>query len=158
MKEAIGTSMVFNLAIIFIGVMIALLVGVSAYSKGFKIRNRILNRIEEYSGYTQTSGDRSAKEVIEEDLKDLGYRITKINNCKPIVKQRKNGEQYVVKLLTDSSSNAYNYCVYEYTTSKGVYYGVTVFIAIDIPIIGDTIHIPLYGETDIIYDKRMVEG
>ena len=115
MKEAIGTSMVFNLAIIFIGVMIALLVGVSAYSKGFKIRNRILNRIEEYSGYTQTSGDRSAKEVIEEDLKDLGYRITKINNCKPILKQRKNGEQYVVKLLTDSSSNAYNYCVYEYS-------------------------------------------
>ena len=43
MKEAIGTSMVFNLIMVFTGVFIAILVGSIAYSKSFKIRNRIIN-------------------------------------------------------------------------------------------------------------------
>ena len=42
MKEAIGTSMVFNLIMVFTGVFIAILVGSIAYSKSFKIRNRII--------------------------------------------------------------------------------------------------------------------
>ena len=35
MKEAIGTSMVFNIILIFLGVFIALYVGSISYSKGF---------------------------------------------------------------------------------------------------------------------------
>ncbi len=152
MKEALGNSMVYNLILVFIGVMIAILVGVSAYTKGFKIRNRIINRIEEFDGYNTT-----AKNIIEGDLHDLGYKITSGNSCKEIVKNDEYGEN-TVELLTDSTSNVYNYCVYEYSVDRGTYYGVTVFITIDIPLIGDRINIPLYGETKVIYDRGMVEG
>lgn len=147
MKEAIGTSMVFNLMMIFIGVMIALLIGSVSYSKGFKVRNRIMDRIEENNGFNEP-----AENAIYEDLKALGYRITQGNNC-----EDKTGIN--VELLTqDNFSNEYNYCVYEYTTNKGKYYGVTVFITVDIPLIGNYINIPLYGETEIIFEKGRVNG
>ena len=70
MKEAIGTSMVFNLIMVFTGVFIAILVGSIAYSKSFKIRNRIINIVEKYYGYTD-----EARMEIEENLSTIGYRI-----------------------------------------------------------------------------------
>ena len=45
MKEAIGTSMVFNLIMIFLGIFIILYVSSIAYSKGFKVRNRLIDII-----------------------------------------------------------------------------------------------------------------
>jgi len=148
MKEAIGTSLVFNLMMIFIGVLIVILVSSISYSKAFKIRNRILDRIQEYEGYNIESGVVAA---IENDLKDIGYRITDQVECKD-----RNG----VKSLTDSYAGGYDYCVYEYSdnTNKGKYYGVTVFINFDIPLVRNYIKIPVYGETRIIFDKGLVEG
>jgi len=145
MKEAIGTSLVFNLMMIFVGVIIVILVSSISYTKGFKIRNRIIDRIEEYNGY---SADSTVASVIEEDLKAIGYRIVEQSMCKE--------KENAVKLTRDY--NEYNYCVYEYSTSKGNYYGVTVFISFDVPLIGDYINIPIYGETRVIYDKGTVEN
>lgn len=144
MKEAIGTSLVFNLMMIFVGVMIVILVSSIAYTKGFKIRNRIIDRIEEHDGYASTE----VKDAIANDLKAIGYKIVERSNC--AVKDD-------ATLLT-SEFNDYNYCVYEYNTSRGNYYGVTVFISVDIPLIGDYINIPIYGETRIIYDKGTVKN
>lgn len=55
MKEAIGTSYVFNLIILFVSVFIILYVGALAYSKGFKVKNRIINIVETNGGYNETS-------------------------------------------------------------------------------------------------------
>ncbi len=151
MKEAIGTSMVFNLIIIFVGVMIALLFGYISYSKGFKIRNRILDRMEEYKVYNN-----DAKDAIAGDLKAMGYQTSTSGKCKIVTKRSKN-TNYIVSPMTDST-NPYDYCVYQYRTTKGVYYGVTVYITLNFPIVNSIVRIPLYGETKIIYDKGMVEG
>ena len=43
-------------------------------------------------------------------------------------------------------------------TSKGEYYGVTVYVHFDIPIVGYFLNFPLYGETRILFDKNEVEG
>jgi len=146
MKEAIGTSMVFNLMMIFVGVFIIILIGSISYSKGFKIRNRIIDRIEEYQGFN--NGD--VKTAIENDLKAIGYKIVEKQNC------AHNGVSEEQILTT--SYNDYNYCVYEFKTSKGNYYGVKVFISFEFPLIGSYINIPLYGETRIIYEKEEVTG
>ena len=143
MKEAIGTSMVFNLILIFTGVFIALLIGSLAYSKGFKVRNRIIDIIEQHDGYTENS-----KIDINENLAAIGYKIVGLNDrCKS-----HNGTSAL------TNDGPYDYCVYEYQTSKGKYYGVTVYIHFDFPIVGDFINIPLYGETRILFDKNEVEG
>lgn len=140
MKEAIGASFIFNLVMIFVGVMIALLVGSLAYSKGFKVRNRIIDIVQKYEGYTE-----EAREEINNNLKDIGYRIAG-KECK-----ERGG-------MTPEPERDYNYCIYRYETTKGPYYGVTVFIHIDIPIIGDWVEIPLYGETRILFEKDKVTG
>jgi len=143
MKEAIGTSLVFNLMMIFVGVLIIILISSIAFSKGFKIRNRIIDRIEEHNGYVLNS---DVENMINEDLKNAGYRIVGNVDCK----ERKEKES-----LTREHNN-YNYCVYEYDTSRGKYYGVTVFLSIEVPLIRNPINIPIYGETRILYDKGTV--
>lgn len=143
MREALGSSMLFNLIMIFTAVFIALLIGSLAYSKGFKVRNRIIDIIEKYDGYTQ-----EAIEEIDENLAAIGYRIVGDDNrCGP-----HNGTEAI------ATSSSYDYCVYQYMTSKGEYYGVTVYIHFDIPIVGYFLNFPLYGETRILFDKNEVEG
>lgn len=141
MKEAIGTSYVFSLIITFVGILIAIYVGSIAYSKGFKIRNKIIDIIELHEGY-----DYNTIDEIDANLASIGYRVT----------DRKCTERSGATLM--NSDSAYNYCVYEYNVKKGVYYGVTVFIHFDIPLIGDFFEIPLYGETRLTYiGKDVIE-
>lgn len=143
MKEAIGSSFVLDLIIVFTGIFIALYVGSLSYTKGFKVRNRIIDIIEQHEGYTN-----DAKNEITSDLKKIGYRVVDNVSCK----NRNNAT------LISSRYNTHNYCVYEYTEKNGKYYGVTVFIHIDIPIIGKFINIPLYSETRTILEKSEVRG
>lgn len=142
MKEAMGTTMVFNLIIIFVSVFIVLLVGSLAYSKGFKVRNKIIDIIERNDGYNTT-----AKSQIDENLSNIGYYLMLNKTC-----DSHNGTQPL------PNNSSYRYCIYEYNTSKGKYYGVKVFIHFDFPIISGFIEIPLYGETRILFEKSEVEG
>ena len=143
MKEAIGTSLVFNLMMIFVGVLIVILISSIAFSKGFKIRNRVIDRIEENYGYTDV-----AVETINEDFRSVGYKIVGNVSCRT----RKGQES-----LTNEH-DSYNYCVYKYGTSKGSYYGVTVFLSVEIPLINRPINIPIYGETRVLYNKFEVDN
>ena len=142
MKEAMGTTMVFNLIIIFTSIFIILLVGSLAYSKGFKVRNKIIDLIELNRGFND-----EAKIQINESMSNIGYYLAINKSC-----DEKNGNQPL------DNNSPYRYCIYEYDTSKGKYYGVMVFIHFDLPIIGDFIELPLYGETRILFDKNEVEG
>lgn len=141
MKEALGTSMVFNLVMIFVGVFIALLVGSIAYSKGFKVRNRIIDIVEKYEGYTTKASDE-----IDENLRAIGYPISS-----------KSCPSYNGTAPMDIES-AYRYCLYNYKTNKGDYYGVIVFIRFDFPLIGEFLEFGVYGETRIVFDKGEVTG
>lgn len=150
MKEAIGTSMVFNLMMIFVGVLIVILISSISFSKAFKIRNRIIDRLEENNGYNTAS-----VELINNDLRAIGYQVVPDVKCASKT-YNWNGEE--VDALVSDLSDTYQYCVYQYNTDRGSYYGVTVFIRFDIPLIGDYVKIPVYGESRIIYDKGMVKN
>ena len=145
MKEAIGNTMVFNLMMIFIVMMFIILLGSVTYSKGFKIRNRIIDRIEQYHGYDPNGAVVTA---INEDLKAVGYRIVANQNCH---------DRPDASAVLTSEYNAYNYCVYQYDTNRGTYYGVKVYVYIDFPFIGKFASLPLYGESEIVYQKGTVE-
>lgn len=150
MKEAIGTSFVFNLMMIFIGVLIAMFVGSLAYTKGFKVRNKIIDIIEKYEKYD--INDSTQIDEINDSLSSIGYQVRGDNTSK--CKARGNANQVAETI----PNNDYEYCVYEYNTSRGKYYGVTVFIHVDIPLIGGLIDIPLYGESRLVYSKDLIEG
>jgi len=125
--------------------MIALLVGSIAYSKCFKIRNRMIDIIEKHNGYTET-----AKLEIEENLSSIGYRIVD----KPCPTQVRSKEAVENMQLMEPQSD-YHFCVYQRGTNRGNYYGVLVYMHFDIPIIGDWFEIPIYGETKTIYSENL---
>lgn len=161
MKESIGSAFVLNIIIVFVAIFISLYVGSLAYTKNFKVRNRIIDIIEKHGGYTH-----EAQEEIAENLRAIGYNVVDNVNCKNRSKS--------INLRQETN---YNYCVYEYGScvtcnsqtgecvsnsgcdnDRGTYYGVTVFMHFDIPLVGGFFNIPIYGETRIIYDKDKVSG
>lgn len=136
MREAIGSSLLFNLVITFVIVMIAFLISSLAYSKAFKVKNRIINIIEKNEGF-----DNSLSSEINNELSNMGYRVSKNHNCKKIDN---------IELV--STGNSYEYCIYEKKTTNGSYYKVVTYMYFDIPIIGSLLHFPVSGETKVFYD------
>lgn len=140
MREAIANSYVFNIILIFVGIIIVILIGSLSYSKAFKVKTKVINIIEKHQEYN----DGVVRSEIDEFLKNTGYHVTSAVNswtCPNV-----NG----VKAINTIKN--YDYCIYRFNTVKGPYYRVTVFISFDIPIISSYLRIPMTGETRIFYE------
>jgi len=153
MREAIGNTFIVNLLLVFIAVLSALLIGSIAYSKAYKVKNRIVFTIEKYGAWDITArggGSNIVRNEIETALKDVGYHLNvKLGrgvSCRP-----KSGGS--IKYGNDYDTT-YHYCVYEYQleNGKGRYYGVTTFMHFDVPLLGTYLQFPVYGETKPLYD------
>lgn len=150
MREAIGSSLLFNLIIFFVIIMLAFLVGSLAYSKAFKVKNIIINTIEKHQGYDSTSGSVFQNEL-NQALSNAGYRVGSGMDCDTISDE--------VELVNDAAT--YDYCVYRVATyedgsdSASYYYKVITYMYFDIPIINQLFRIPVSGETKIIKDYNM---
>lgn len=147
MREAIGNSFVFNLVIIFIIIVALILVGSLSYTKAFKVKNKLINAIEETKGFNGTTVTN-----IEESLSKIGYRINTSNKSCPASKSSNCEVAKISKIDTTGFKSDYRYCVYSCKTSRGVYYRVTSFMYFDIPIINDMLEFPITGETKTFYD------
>ena len=134
MRESIANSYIFNLIIIFIGILIVILVGSLSYSKAFKIKTRMIEIIEKYETYN--NGNIATE--INNLLNQAGYKVNR-------------GARKGCPSLNDEASinnpSNYRYCVYRFDDSRGYYYSVMVFISFEFPIIGDVIEFPLTGQT-----------
>ena len=137
MRESIGHALLLFLIVTFIGVIGLVFAESINYSKAYKLKNRIVNIIEEHGGYTT-----SAQEEINEILSDVGYQVNRGNpKC-----QRRSGAIDVYP--TAFRKGGFNYCVVKYDDSKGrEYYGVTTFMKFDFPFVGGFMEFPVYGET-----------
>lgn len=134
MRESIANSYIFNLVIIFIGILIVLLVGSLSYSKTFKIKTRMIEIIEKYETYNNGT----VRTEINNVLSQAGYKVTRgARKACPSL----NGE-YAINTLGN-----YRYCIYMFSDVRGYYYTVTVFISFEFPIIGDVVEFPLTGQT-----------
>lgn len=141
MKEAIGNSAIFTFAIIFISIVMMVFLSSLNYSKAFKIKNRIVGIIENYeSGYIRENRN-EIDEEIEAFLRDAGYRVNAENNSCPT----RNGKKAL------NSTYNYRYCIYEYNSTRGKYYGVITYMYFDIPLISDLLQFEVYGETKVFY-------
>lgn len=147
MKEAIGNALIFGIVITFIGIFILLFATSSSYTKAFKVKNKIVEILEKYDdilgvNVVDATGLSSAvEEEINSVLSESGYRISIHPNTCP----SRNGVDPINKKITSN----YEYCIYQYSTVKGTYYGVTAYIYYQIPVIGTELRFPVYGETKI---------
>ncbi len=162
MNEALGNALLFKLAIGFILILSAIFLGSFAYSKAFKVNNRIIEEIEkngETSG-RQTTTLANALSAYNNDVaaeierwlvsgdnnRGIGYRVS---SGKAHCNYDKPGA-----VLMDGINNNYEYCVYQINTchadgSKercGVYYHVITYMYVDFPLL-ELFLIPVHGET-----------
>lgn len=150
MKKSLSGVMLFNIIIIFLITVFALLSATLSYAKTYKVNTRMVSAIEKYEGYNT-----QALAEINRYLGNLGYISGGKKDCAAIKKL--NGK---VGTLVTNPKASYYYCVYRfdnYTESlpseSGKYYSyaVVTYISIDLPIVNN-FKIPITAKTNRIYD------
>jgi len=137
MREATGNALLTMIVAATIAIILTFFVGTLSYSKSYKIKNYIIDQIEDNKGW-----DSSLEKDIDEHLKDVGYNVRGNLNCNSSKNLPKNGW---CKSIYQASS--YNYCVYECLNGSYTYYTVLTFMKFEFPVISESIKINVYGST-----------
>ena len=150
MKEAIGNSFLMTLAIVFSFLIMSLIIGIMAYTKAYKVKNKIIGVVEKYNGYTSETED-----DIYQDLREMGYHINSGNRECPRYDTEMDEYDYSerVKLVHDIKPGRYEYCLYQISTSRGYYYHAIVFTHFDVPVIGQWLVFNVKGDSQVIYNN-----
>lgn len=148
MKDAVGGSSLLNIVVIFTSLVILFFAGIMAYSKAYKIKNRIIEVIEKHEKY-----DDAVQGTLEEDLRRAGYIVATSQQV-----EAKCGDSSVNK-----NTSTYLYCVKEKSCDGSRdesgnctgqrHYEVTTYIHFDFPIIGDRLTFAVKGETKMLGKK-----
>ena len=132
MKQGIGFSVTINIIAIFLIVIFAFLTASLNYYKAYKVNTLISASIEKYEGYNDL-----AKTEIEKNLDSLGY-------VKSGVKCENNN--------MNNNYKKYSYCVYKLgETDRKFKVKVVTFITFNIPIVNQTLNLPVKSHTQSIY-------
>ena len=143
MREAVGTTWIFQLVIVFILIFAAYLALTINYSKAFKVKDEALTIIEKYEGISS-----EAIRTVNNYLISSAYRET--GSCP-------SGYRGIKDLnstsLTDVTPNGkYYWCVYKitgYNTTypKKSYYKVRMFFKFNLPVLGNMAVYNVDGQT-----------
>lgn len=131
MREAVGNTFIIGIIITFVIVFIILFATSTSYTKAYKVKNRIIDIIEENNGLSP-----AVYREIDDFLGGIGYRVNESNRACP-----------------DGGTNpstSYRYCISTKPTNKGVYYVVTAYMYFDVPILSTLLEMPVQGETKIL--------
>ena len=142
MKAAIGNTLLMGIIVTFLSVVLLILISSIAYTKAFRVKNRIIDEIEKVEIY-----DSNVDNALNTIFREIGYKANSLmNNSSCDNYEPEDGE-----LL--NSTSAYHYCIFKMNSSKqnGYYYKVVAFAYLDFPLI-NAIQIPVYGETKIFYN------
>lgn len=162
MRESIGGSWLLGFVVLFIVLFSSYLAISINYSKAFKVKNKIINIIEQSEGFTPYAGglnlnsvsteelknDESTEAAVVIALKEMGYYTTTIFPCNDKQSDPNQSDP------NQKESSAGGYCLKKIHGREGNYYKITTFIKFDLPLINLSIKIPITGETkSIYYDK-----
>ncbi|MBP3460825.1 MAG: hypothetical protein J6K21_00245 [Bacilli bacterium] len=137
MREATGNALLVGMVTSMIAVIMIFFVGSLSYSKSYRIKNYIINSIEEKGEWND-----SMSNEIDDYLKNVGYNVRKGENKCPDVKSNTNN-----CLLLTTSNSGYDYCVYGCNDGSYKYYKVITFMKFEFPIISETLKFKVQGET-----------
>ena len=161
MRESIGGAWLLGIAVTIISLFTAYLAFSVNYSKAFKVKDGIVERIEKYEGFSETNtrSGRSSSNVVDEiqDFLNMisyntqGKCTEAIGVAKPFYAN--NGTTH----LKDNRSMKSTYCIERVTKAgtngdySSAYYKVTVFYGFDLGFIDLNSVFFLSGETKNIY-------
>lgn len=151
MKDAMGGTWLTGLVILFLALFACFLAYSISYTKAFRTKNEIINIIEKNEGFTMSPNSARLHdlnlEALKEDtttegkafafIKGLGYDYDTAENAGC-------GE--------DGTMQNGGYCLKKFCPTDGkIYYKVTTFIALTIPIFNVTVKLPISGETKTMF-------
>lgn len=141
MKAAVGGSLLLNLVVVFVSIVILFFVGIIAYSKAYKVKNRIIEVIERYETF-----DANGINELKTELLRAGYKTATPDQIKA-----KCGENSLSYNSDPQNSAGFLYCVYDKNNSTlGKAYEVVTYVRFDFPVIGDILTFPVRGETKVL--------
>lgn len=140
MKEATGSTFMIYVLIIFLAVYITFVAVALNYAKAFRVKNSVIDIIEQNEGIDEFNDEYTKGDVInliENRLKDYSYNV---------------------KLSSETINKYSDYVCYDlgYCISKKnnnldkEYYKVVTFVDLSIPFMNFNITIPINGETRVI--------
>ena len=142
MRDAVGSTWVFSMVILFTLIFAGFLVLVLDYSRAYKIKNEMTTIVEKYEGFS--SGDNGSIKIINNFLINNGYK--NVGSCA-------DGEYGVLLSSNDNkaveahSGVKYNYCFERVKESK-CYFKIRVFYPFELPVLGTIKNITITGQTN----------
>ena len=145
MRDAFGGAFMLKLFLFFIIIYICIMAGAISYTKAFRVKNGIINIIEQNS--FGGSSDTITTEKISDYLQGVNYNYE---------------EEQLRVYCTDMQDNDVPYifvngaCIVPHYSDVDngqgdVYYEVATFVHIELPFFGININVPVHGESKIIY-------
>lgn len=148
MKESVGYTVTLNIVITFIIIVFAFLSAALIYFKSNKVSNVITETIEKYEGYNSF-----AQNEIDTKLTSLGYNKKPVNCTKYYNKIGQKERSKCSASLTDGSDG---YCVFVCREKQKdewyYYYKISTNMMINVPIINNLLDIPIFSNTNRLYD------
>ena len=118
MREAVGGTLLLKIVLVFLVVYIGFMAIILNYGKTFRIKNKLINFIEQSEGLAKV-------EDLENEAKRLSYNLS-----------------------SAGSDDWLRVCYY--STAKGYYYRLSVYIRFNLPLVNNKLLIPITGETRLI--------
>lgn len=152
MKESIGNAFVFGVFIVFAFLTMLILTYAINYSRASKIKNSLVSYIQTYAENNVNNWEfydnPDFQDKVNSLLSSVGYRMNNnLNQFEDNCPVLSDGSKKIPK-----QQSPYDYCIYEYQTSRGPFYRVVTYMYFDIPIIGASLKFPISGETRTIYN------
>ena len=153
MKDAMGGTWLTGLVIIFIALFAGFLAYSISYTKAFRAKNEIINIIEKNEGFTYSSDSARLHDFNLEQLKtDTSTEGKAFAFIKALGYDYDTAEQ--AGCNGDGTMQNGGYCLKKFCPTDGngkIYYKVTTFIALTIPVIEVTVKLPISGETKTMF-------
>lgn len=166
MREAIGGAMTIQIIVIFMLLINAYLAFSVSYTRAFKMKNQVINIIENNEGYpnvdsastcTAENPEGAICQIISY-INEIGYNGADYPQKDDGCPEPKKGEQYGICIIPHKKDIAGNSNANQ--SYSGIYYTVYTYININIPVINNLFKgIPnlfrIQGETNTIYSSGL---
>lgn len=150
MRESIGGGWLLGIVALFIALFSGYLALSLNHSKAYKVKNKIINVIEDNQGISP-----SAESIIKDYLSEISYKTVQISqkNCDKYDSTYYNGGYCVkeIKVCYNSENAVVENGNTDKSKCEGRYYKVTTFTKVELPLFNFSINVPLHGETKVIY-------
>lgn len=155
MRQAIGSTWVLQLVIIFMLIFVAFLALSINYTKAFRVKNELVTMIEKYEGVSE--GENGSVELLNNYL--LYNNYSSMGRCEAGDYGVQNLHEPILEPV--NTNERYFYCVRKVDASTGALadrakYRVRIFFKFSLPVLGDLFTFSVEG-TSIAITNSLVD-